>query len=473
MLFWICLFPDTRTWKCVGRSKTMPRSRKSEKQKFQEETFLRFYNQGVSNKALAEQFHCSERTIIRWKTRCKTHHVVGRQIPITKRERQRRFDPLVFQRMIVLKEEVPTRSAPTIHSRIRQEFPEHYPSESTIRKYLIAKGYQFKKIQNRAGYIKFEREKANDLWQIDIAGVQTIAYLGKVYLIAILDDCSRYVVAAQYFRDQSSPNVMKVIRTAITTHGRPNQIIADNGSQFKNVIGDLNTRYVNLLVSLGIKPLFSRSHHPQSKGKLERWFGTVIQSFLPEIRSKVKQVESMDLFELNQIFSNWLQWYNYEKPHRSLPHRMRPAQIFMDPSRRISRPLESQVNWNEWINRYLPRKVSKYNVVSYKGQALPIPAGYVGCGVDLLELDDRIEIYHNDTLICTHTRTPDIYLPGMKSIIRTIAQNGTIQYRKHWYNLNYKLSGKKVEIQESTDGAVLLVYLNRVLLKQFPLVGKK
>lgn len=446
------------------------RNRKSlEKQKIQEEVLIKYYQQGLSNRKIAELMECSVRTIIRWKKKQKNPESNVHQVRKIKRERQRKFDPRLFERIITLKEEMPSRSAVLVHSLLKKENPSKCPSESTIRKYLILKGFKFKEIHNREGYIKFERSKPNDLWQIDIAGVQSMANIGKVYLIALLDDCSRFIVSAQYFTTQDGPNVMKVIRTAVMTYGRPNQIIADNGTQFKNTIGELNTRYVNLLTNLEIKPIFSRPHHPQSKGKLERWFGTIIQSFLPEVRLLAKKSPDFTLADLNLELSKWLKWYNEEKSHRSLPHRVAPAKIYHDSPNRIFRPLKVQVNWNEWINTYLQRKVTKYNTISYKAQNIQLPTGYMGCNVDLLELDERIEIYHQEKLICTHSRNPDFYLPCKKVAIRSIAQNGTIQYKRKWHSIDYKLAGKKVEIQESTDGAVLLIYLDRVLLKQIPL----
>jgi len=83
--------------------------------------------------------------------------------------------------------------------------------------------------------VKFERANPNDLWQIDLARFQTVGYLGKLYLIALLDDHSRYIIAAEYFKSQKGTNVIKVIRDAIIAYGRPNQILADNGTQFRNI----------------------------------------------------------------------------------------------------------------------------------------------------------------------------------------------------------------------------------------------
>ena len=69
-----------------------------------------------------------------------------------------------------------------------------------MRKYLLSKGFSFKKVLNRQGYIKFQRDTPNDMWQIDIAGGQYLKGLGVVYLIVLIDDCSRFIVGAQYFQ---------------------------------------------------------------------------------------------------------------------------------------------------------------------------------------------------------------------------------------------------------------------------------
>lgn len=48
---------------------------------------------------------------------------------------------------------------------------------------------------------------------------------------------------------------------------------------------------------------------------------------------------------------------------------------------------------------------------------------------------------------------------------RKITHNGTIKYKGKLYTIDYKLSGKTVEVQEINDGKNFLVYLNNVLLK--------
>ncbi len=443
-----------KTWKKKTRSK--------------HEAFVRYYNQGLPNAQVAGALHCSVRTVCRWKRAVQHAEGEMKPRPRTRRIRQRAYGAAVFELAVRLKQELPLRSAAAIARLMQKEFPGQCPSESTIRKYLAGKGFTFKKVANRQGYVKFQRDKPNDLWQVDIAGVQSVGHLGKLYLIAILDDHARYVVAARYFTEQTGASVLKVLRDAVMAYGRPNQVLADNGTQFRSAMKEYESRYVNLLTFLGVKAIFSRPHHPQSKGKLERWFGTVIGSFLLEARAKVAVNPAMTLGGFNALFGEWVTWYNTQKPHRSLPNRQTPAKAyFANP--RVSRPLDGLVDWNQWVNAYFQRRVTKYNTASFKGLPIAVPPGYAGCTVDLLELEDRVEVYHHEVLVCTHLRSPAEYLPGRRRTFRTIATNGTIQYKKRWITIDYKLAGKKIEVIEADGGKTILIYLDKVLVKQISL----
>jgi transposase InsO family protein len=442
----------------------MQRKKKQQKQQLQEQARSLFYNKQLSNQAIAESLGCSVRTIIRWKQQATRSRDPSTNLPKHQQSRQRKYVSIIFDRMCELKTQNPNWTVPIIHQTLAESF-ETCPSESSIRKYLVAKGFRFKHTPNRQGYIKFQRDKPNELWQIDIAGPQSLKGLGVVYLILIVDDCSRFVVSAQYFQDQKVMNVLQVIRNAVMEYGRPQEMFSDNGRQFKSMMGEQQTRYVNLLYSLDIKPSFSRRQHPQSKGKVERIFETVNKNFLLKLRAELHHLSHFFLYDLNTRLQQWVKWYNEQKPHRSLPQRKPPITVFQK-AERIYRPLESQIDWNQWINAYIERKVTKYNEITYQTQTIKIPPGYVGCRIQLLHLDDRFEIYHQDQLISTVLKTSDTYSLPKSPIIRTIAQNGTVQYQKHWYSVDYKLRGKKVEIQANEDGRTLLVYLEKILIKR-------
>lgn len=428
-----------------------------------------YFNRRLTAREIAEITGKSIRTIYRWLNVTKHAELVDPQKKKPKQIRKKKYHVDIFIRIKELKEELPVRTAVHIQRIIQKEYPHTTPSISTIRKYLADHGYSKKNQYHRKGYIVFERSKPNDLWQIDIAGVQTIGHLGKLYLIALLDDCSRFIPAAFYAKDEKTMRIIALLRQAFIEYGRPNQILADNGTQFKNVIGELRTRYSRLLRTVGVEPIFARPRHPQTKGKLERWFGTVNQMFLLEARYYVKQHLGMNLSQFNEMFQKWLQWYNFKKPHRSLPQNCAPAKIYFKKSPRIYRPLEIAVNWDRWMAESFTRKVTKTNFIAYEGVQLAVPPGYAGMKIEVLHFQDRIELYNKENKLITHPRSP-IYLNiGKKGTTRKIAKNGTIGYGGIYYSIDYKLRGESVNIQESNSGELLLIYLKDKLIKSIQL----
>ena len=188
--------------------------------------------------------------------------------------------------------------------------------------------------------------------------------------------------------------------------------------------------------------------------------------FLGEALFKVKQNPDYSLTDFIQIFKNWVEWYNTEKPHRSMPGNNPPIKRYFDAEDRFFRPLQANVNWNRWLHEIEQRKVNKYNEIHYKSQKFHIPSGYSGTRVEVIEYEDKIELYYRDQLIITHSYNVPI---NQKKKIRKITHNGTIKYKGKLYTIDYKLSGKTVEVQEINDGKNILVYMKGVLLKTLDL----
>jgi transposase InsO family protein len=77
--------------------------------------------------------------------------------------------------------------------------------------HLITKPYKPRK---RRTYIRFARQHPDSLWQTDIK------YYGQQYLIAFLDDCSRYIPAATLSPEATTDQVLDTLENALT-NGRP------------------------------------------------------------------------------------------------------------------------------------------------------------------------------------------------------------------------------------------------------------
>jgi putative transposase len=122
-------------------------------------------------------------------------------------------------------------------------------------------------------FVKYEWPKPNALWHTDWT---ECPFTGK-YLIAFIDDHSRYLVHAEYFNNATTDNTLLAFAAAIKRYGVPEHILTDNGTQFH-----IHGAFEEFCNAKGIKHILGRVHHPQTNGKIERWFGTYKMEFQPQ-----------------------------------------------------------------------------------------------------------------------------------------------------------------------------------------------
>ncbi len=149
---------------------------------------------------------------------------------------------------------------------------------------------------------RFEVELPNDLWQTDIMGKIDFFNLGVLYLIATLDDHSRFVPAGRWFATQGKIHVFQVWYESLSRWGIPTAMLQDQGSQYKARTRFGTTDYEWYAKQLKIKLIWARS--AQCKGKIERFWGFVQDDFVPEVL-KAKTIE-----EVNGKWNLWLARYN-------------------------------------------------------------------------------------------------------------------------------------------------------------------
>ena len=184
--------------------------------------------------------------------------------------------------------------------------------------------------------------------------------------------------------------------------------------------------------------------------------------FLPEARLFVNNHPKCFLHDLNKNFKEWLEWYNTKKPHRSLPNKVPLAKIFFRTKDRIFPPLQIKMNWDRWLSEVSQRKVNKYYEISYKSQKFMVPSGYSGSRIDIIEQEDKIELYFKDKLLIIHPYNVPLNLERKK---RKVSKTGIIMYKGKPYYIDYKFAGKTVEVLEINKGKNLLVYLHGTLVK--------
>lgn len=123
-------------------------------------------------------------------------------------------------------------------------------------------------------YHSYEWPKPNMLWHTD----WTICPFTKKMLIAFIDDHSRYIIHAEYFTNATTENTILAFANAIAKHGKPEAILTDQGTQFTPARAEIGP-FGTWCQMQGIKHILGRIHHPQTNGKIERWFGTYKQEY--------------------------------------------------------------------------------------------------------------------------------------------------------------------------------------------------
>jgi putative transposase len=119
-------------------------------------------------------------------------------------------------------------------------------------------------------FVKYEWPKPNMLWHTD----WTICPFTGFQLIAFIDDYSRFIVHAEYFANATAENTILAFQLAINRYGKPDAILTDNGTQFSTA-----GLFGEFCKNNKIHHILGRIHHPQTNGKIERWFGTYKQEF--------------------------------------------------------------------------------------------------------------------------------------------------------------------------------------------------
>jgi putative transposase len=158
---------------------------------------------------------------------------------------------------------------------------------------------------------RFEREHVNSLWQGDalhgpwLPDVERPDRKKRAHLFALIDDYSRFVPYAEFFFDEQLPRLERVLKVAILRRGLPKAIYVDNGQVFHAV------QFGAACASLNIKKLHSQPYQPEGRGKIERFFGTVREQFLPEVEAA--NIPTLD--DLNASLWAWLDQVYHARVH--------------------------------------------------------------------------------------------------------------------------------------------------------------
>jgi transposase InsO family protein len=212
-------------------------------------------------------------------------------------------------------------------------------SPTTVSKVLHEAGYELEEVATRPHPDKvrsFERARANQLWQTDLFTFVLKRQNRRVYLVAFRADHSRFIVSYGLHASQSTSLVMEVLRAGITSHGTPEEILSDNGSQYVTWRG--KSVFSRELEKRGIRHVVAAPRRPQTLGKVERFWGTLWRECL-------EASVFLDLSDAQKRIGLFIDHYNFQRPHQGLEGLV-PADRFFGAAPDVLRTLKERVAAN-------------------------------------------------------------------------------------------------------------------------------
>ena len=181
----------------------------------------------------------------------------------------------------------------------------HWSVNKILNKHNLTAPSKRKKKRNK--YVRFEREHSNTMWQIDHSDKK----VEDKWLISVIDDHSRYSIGLFAVNRVTTEVVTKLLDDLIKVHGKPTQILSDNGSAYG--LKSKHSKFDRWCRRRGIHHIRSSVHSPTTCGKIERLFQTI----------------KRELKYCNKDLHFFRMRYNHFRRHKSLDNRT-PAQVYFD-----------------------------------------------------------------------------------------------------------------------------------------------
>ena len=276
----------------------------------------------------------------------------------------------------------------------RAEMP--VPSRSTVWRILTRHGLIVAQPQKRpkSATKRFCFCRPNECWQSDWTGWR-LADGTDVAIAGTLDDHSRYLPALQADIGHGTAElVWSVMLAAITECGIPAMSLADNGMVYTGRLHAFEAAFEANLRALGTHTINSTPSHPQTCGKIERFWQT-LKKWL-----RARPIPAT-LDELNTLLDQFRDFYNHHRPHRAL-RGATPADAFTatEKARPADRPLPAPV----FVSRHTVGETSgKLHVAPYR---INVGLRWAGHQCDVIRQGGHIAIFSRTTLVRTLTADP-------------------------------------------------------------------
>ena len=299
--------------------------------------------------------HFSPDTIEKWYLCYKKKGFDG-LMPVSRSDagKSRKLDDDLQERIRYLKSNYPRMSAAAITRQLSSSgaIAAGEVSESTVCRFVNQIQSELKQTTNR-DMRRYERPHINEVWCGDSSVgprlTETDGKKRRVYIIALIDDASRFVTGADVFYNDNFVNLMSVMKSAVAKYGRTKIWNFDNGKPYRNQQMEL------LAARIGTTLNYCQPYTPTSKSKIERWFRTMKDQWMATL--DMRDFHSLE--ELRGSLHAYVQHYN-QSPHSSLGGKTPQERFFSEPEQ-IRRLTQEQIDKSFLLE--VERRVSADSVV--------------------------------------------------------------------------------------------------------------
>jgi transposase InsO family protein len=323
--------------------------------------------EGANVRSLCRRFGVSPTTGYKWLERWRLGGMAGLQ-ELSRRPQHSpaRSIATMEQAVLSVRTEHPAWGGRKIARRLKDLGHEAVPAPSTVTAILKRHGVDLGAHGGgQSAFIRFERARPNELWQMDFKG-HVALHTGRLHPLTVLDDHSRFAVVLAACANEQTETVRQQLIIAFRRYGLPEWLITDNGSPWGDGPGSPFTPLGVWLIEHGIRISHSRPYHPQTMGKDER--------FHRSLKAEVLSGPSFaDLAAAARAFERWRDVYNTHRPHEALGLAV-PASRYQPSPRDY---VETIVPF-EYATSDIVRRVQQGGHLSFLGRAVKVPKAFRG-----------------------------------------------------------------------------------------------
>lgn len=195
----------------------------------------------------------------------------------------------------------------------------HAPSLSTIHRLLADKGLNRLTPAMRQTRKSIIKERIGQMGHADLHQLPRDIFMTPpdrtAHVICLMDACSRLAWAEVVQTKKALPvmfKTLKLINTLNASYGVVfEEILTDNGAEFRNVAHPEDHPFEAMLLELGIRHRYTRPYRPQTNGKIERFWRTLDDDVIDGTTFETIDHFAQELFD-------YLVYYNDFRPHQAL-----------------------------------------------------------------------------------------------------------------------------------------------------------